>query len=298
MDHELSQLLLYLDAPDAVAKTVALLLHAATREDEIYYAMRLRTVTQGWTPETREAYLGWFARRPVPPRVETQKIFRDVDLPYAEGADLKAYFHDFRAEFAAATGTPLNETPSDIAERASITNFNQPPAAHRKFVNHWKYADLGRKIYVAKSSHAISRGKAAFVNGQCVLCHRFNGIGGVAGPDLTAVSSRMTPGSILRAILEPSDTIPDPYKNTLLFLNSGDVVCGRIVEETEHKLVVMTDLIHQTTVEVKVADIESRRLSKVSPMPEGLLNSMTEDEIWDLMSYLESGAGTYAQSAE
>jgi hypothetical protein len=51
----------------------------------------------------------------------------------------------------------------------------------------------------------------------------------------------------------------------------------------------MTDPFHTTKEEFRKADIVSRRPSKISPMPEGLVNSMTEDEIWDLTAYLESG---------
>jgi hypothetical protein len=51
----------------------------------------------------------------------------------------------------------------------------------------------------------------------------------------------------------------------------------------------MTEPIRQTKVEIRKADIVSRRTSKISPMPEGLVSSMTEGEIWDLVAYLEAG---------
>jgi hypothetical protein len=53
--------------------------------------------------------------------------------------------------------------------------------------------------------------------------------------------------------------------------------------------VLLTAPIRQTKVDILKADIVSRRPSKVSPMPDGLVNSMTEEEILDLMAYLESG---------
>jgi hypothetical protein len=37
-----------------------------------------------------------------------------------------------------------------------------------------------------------------------------------------------------------------------------------------------------------MADVKSRELSKASLMPPGLLNTLTEDEILDLLAYLES----------
>ena len=35
--------------------------------------------------------------------------------------------------------------------------------------------------------------------------------------------------------------------------------------------------------------VMSRRASRISPMPDGLANALTREEIWDLIAYLESG---------
>ena len=40
--------------------------------------------------------------------------------------------------------------------------------------------------------------------------------------------------------------------------------------------------------EVNKADIKSREVSKVSPMPPGLVNMLTKDEILDLLAYFEA----------
>jgi hypothetical protein len=42
--------------------------------------------------------------------------------------------------------------------------------------------------------------------------------------------------------------------------------------------------------EVSKAAIESRRLSDLSPMPAGLLNTLTKEEILHLLNWLEAGA--------
>ncbi len=59
---ELAQLLVYLQAPDAAAKTVALLEHAPTQQEQIDYARTLRSLKAGWTPELRAAYFSWFPK--------------------------------------------------------------------------------------------------------------------------------------------------------------------------------------------------------------------------------------------
>ena len=42
-------------------------------------------------------------------------------------------------------------------------------------------------------------------------------------------------------------------------------------------------------VTLKKADITARAISKLSPMPEGLVNTLEKDEILDLIAFLESG---------
>jgi hypothetical protein len=64
---------------------------------------------------------------------------------------------------------------------------------------------------------------------------------------------------------------------------------GRLLEETNDKLVLQPDLLKPDKVEVKKADIQRRVASKLSPMPEGLVNVLTQDELLDLIAYMESG---------
>ena len=136
----------------------------------------------------------------------------------------------------------------------------------------------------------FAKGKEAYEAAQCAACHKLGNDGGAIGPDLTAVSSRFDRRSILESIIEPSKVVSEQYANTTVRLKDGDVVEGRIVEETPDKLVIRPNaLAPDTLVTVKTADIKSRGLSKLSPMPEGLVNTLKDDEILDLMAYMESG---------
>jgi putative heme-binding domain-containing protein len=113
--------------------------------------------------------------------------------------------------------------------------------------------------------------------------------GGSVGPELGAVASRLSSRDILESILEPSKVVSELYQNTIIETKDGDILVGRVIEENDQKLVLMTEPIQQTKVEIRKSDIASRRASKVSPMPDGLVNSMKEGEIWDLIAYLEAG---------
>ncbi|MCE9608590.1 MAG: hypothetical protein K8R23_00005, partial [Chthoniobacter sp.] len=81
----------------------------------------------------------------------------------------------------------------------------------------------------------------------------------------------------------------EQYMNTMFTLNDGKLVAGRIAQESPDKVVVMINPFDAaTTATVSKSEIKSRELSKVSAMPPGLLNTCTEDEILDLVAFLES----------
>jgi putative heme-binding domain-containing protein len=289
INRELCQVLLYLQAPDAVAKTVALLGKAPTQEEQTYYVMRLRNITNGWTLDLRKHYLGWFQKKRdhLAHRPEIVQFFHDVDLAYSDGISVEPYLDNF-----------LNEAIATLSksERQALADF-LPKTAHttptlttgRKFIKAWRMGDLLPDLAKAQSHRSFRKGKIAFIEAQCILCHHFGDAGGSVGPDLTAVGSRMARRDILESIIEPSKVLPEQYQNTLLTLRDGDVLAGRVVDENERRLIVMTDLIECYRVEIPKADIVSRRPSMISPMPEGLVDSLTEDQIWDLVAHLESG---------
>lgn len=56
LNNELCQLMVYLQAPSAAAKSVALLIESPTQEEQIAFAKSLRHLKTGWTPELREQY--------------------------------------------------------------------------------------------------------------------------------------------------------------------------------------------------------------------------------------------------
>ena len=62
-----------------------------------------------------------------------------------------------------------------------------------------------------------------------------------------------------------------------------------MVEENNRRLVLVTNPLTGEQVEVSRSDVQGRRASTVSPMPDGLVNVLTKEEILDLIAYLESG---------
>src|SRR5258705_1753106 len=137
----------------------------------------------------------------------------------------------------------------------------------------------------------FARAKTAYDVAQCAACHKMadSPAPGGVGPDLTAVASRFQRRDMLESIIEPSKVVSEQFANTIVRLKSGEVLDGHIAEETDAKIVLQINPLKLENVTIKKSDVKSRALSKLSPMPEGLVDNLTKEEILDLIAYLEAG---------
>ncbi len=73
-------------------------------------------------------------------------------------------------------------------------------------------------------------------------------------------------------------------------LADGQVVIGVVVKEDENALYIAKNLLtpHELT-KIDKSSIEEQGVSKVSAMPNGLLNALTKTEILDMLRFLEAG---------
>ena len=150
-------------------------------------------------------------------------------------------------------------------------------------------AALEPALAEAGRPRSFTRGKELFAATQCLACHRMGNDGGSVGPDLTAVASRFNHRDLLESLLLPSKVISDRYQTYTITRIDGEEVSGCIIEETGEKIVLVVNPMTQERHEVLKADVQSRTVSKLSQMPDGLLNILTKDEILDLLAYVEAG---------
>ena len=291
MNRELCQILISLNAPNAVARTIALLKAATTQEEQITYVVNLRKVKTGWNPDLRRTYLSWWnAGRSAEHPVDVVKWFEDAGIPFNNGASFAAFMAHTHEE------AKFTMTPDEIialgdvltAYSAAQTPEPAPPLASRKLVKEWMTGDLQPLLERVGKGRNFARGKDIFYQAQCSACHRYGDLGGAIGPDLTAVATRFKRLDLLEASTEPSKVLSEQYMNTAIETKEGRAIVGRITEETPDKVVIRPNPLEPETVTVLKSEIEDRQLSKTSPMPTGLLNTFTDEEILDLLAYLES----------
>lgn len=286
-NRELCPILLALEAPEAVARTVALLRAAATQEEQLTYVVALRNIKAGWTENLRRDYLSWWnGGRSKQHPLHVVQWFTDAGINFNNGASFVGFVANALKEVKASM------TPAELAAMGDLAKVKSAaPAATepRGFVKEWTTAELLPLLDKVGKGRNFARGKAAFTAAQCILCHRYGDHGGAAGPDLTNVATRFKRQDLLESMTEPSKVLSEQYRMTMFTMNDGTVTAGRISQENEDTAVVMTNPFDiSVTTTVSKSGIKSRELSKVSLMPPGLLNTFKEDEILDLLAFLES----------
>jgi putative heme-binding domain-containing protein len=146
----------------------------------------------------------------------------------------------------------------------------------------------------------FARGRKVFEDLNCALCHHFGeGAGGI-GPDISGVGGRMGTDGILREIIEPSAYISDLFGTKTVTTTNGDTFTGRMLaNNAENVILVPYFTVDPTTmattwdgvppIRIKAADVADLEDSGISPMPPGLINSLKEDQVADLLAFLISG---------
>ena len=128
-----------------------------------------------------------------------------------------------------------------------------------------------------------SRGRVVYQN-LCGACHLMYGEGGIIGPDLTG-SNRADLNYLLLNVFDPSGDIPDAYKMVTITTKNGQILAGTVTEEDNNKVVL--SMIGQKSTIAK-RDIEKREVSEFSMMPEGQMQTLTDEQALDLFKYLQT----------
>jgi putative heme-binding domain-containing protein len=151
------------------------------------------------------------------------------------------------------------------------------PDDKQKLIAQWK-AKLTPATLAAADK---SQGRVVF-NTACAACHTLYGHGGQIGPDLTG-SGRDNLDYLLDNIVDPSAVVSADFHMSVVDLKDGRTLTGMVAAKTERTITLKTV---NETVTVERAEIEKVQESKLSMMPEGLLEALNEKQARDLIAYL------------
>ncbi|ADG68557.1 membrane-bound dehydrogenase domain protein [Planctopirus limnophila DSM 3776] len=133
---------------------------------------------------------------------------------------------------------------------------------------------------LAKAS--LGDGRVLFTT-HCAKCHKLYGEGGAIGPDLTG-AQRSNLDYLLENILDPSSVVSKDYRMSVAELEDGRVLSGIIVEQTPRTLTLQTQTEKLTIERSEIVELTPTNLS---PMPDGILQPLSESQIRDLIAYLK-----------
>lgn len=120
----------------------------------------------------------------------------------------------------------------------------------------------------------------------CGNCHKLYGEGAAIGPDLTG-SNRANLDYLLENMLDPSATVPEAYRSSVVVLADGRVLTGVVVSRTENRLTLQTAT---EKVVLDTGDVEEVKVTDQSLMPNGLLDRLSPEEVRDLIGYVSGKA--------
>ncbi len=119
--------------------------------------------------------------------------------------------------------------------------------------------------------------------GLCATCHRHSGRGNVVGPDLSLIARQGDRAAILRSILEPNREVAPQFYPSQVKLKDGSEFIGILLRSSNTE--VFRDLTGKER-SFPQTDIVKRAELKTSLMPQGLVMSLTDAELRDLLAFL------------
>jgi putative heme-binding domain-containing protein len=300
LDRELCQMLVYLNSPTVIAKTVKLLeapskptvtddmkdllarnrgyggaiaesVAKAPDQQQTWYAFCLRNAKDGWKMDERKIYFAWFERA----------------HQWAGGASYHGFLRNIERECFenASEKERLLIEASGARKPYTLPEIPKPAGPGKD----WTLEEVRGLAKDGLKGRDFDNGQKMFAATRCVICHRFGGDGGATGPDLTQLAGRFNLNDLTEAIMVPSKVISDQYKGTTVVTTSGKSYSGRIVGENDELIRVLTSPEDPTKIsEISKSEIEELQPSPVSIMPMDLLKPLNQDEVLDLLAYLLS----------
>lgn len=237
------------------------------------YVQALTTEGLDWTPDQRK------------------RFFRMVvdSVPNWKGGFTKRARRDHLLNRAIQM---LNESErQEFAEEIVVARkpAQAVPPTNRTFVRNLSMDELlpslEKKLAEPRN---IENGKHLFAAVYCIACHSFQHEGGLGGPDLTSVAGGYSAADLLENIVPPSKVINQQYGLQIYRLMDGTTFTGRTVNMAGDTVMVASNPNDPGGSEVrfKIQDLERSAPSRISSMPEGLLNTLNHEDILDLLAYI------------
>jgi len=156
----------------------------------------------------------------------------------------------------------------------------------------WMTVSYLKSIAVSGTNETVvgnaGRGRNMFVE-NCFSCHRVDGIGGSLGPDLSSITGRRSLASLINSLREPSSAIGRRFKPVSLTTAANERVQGTLKSEDAFSVQLMDS--EQVLRAFNKIDLIQFTREIDSLMPVFSEAELTETDVYDILSYLQSRRG-------
>jgi len=147
--------------------------------------------------------------------------------------------------------------------------------------------DIDRWESILNGPADIERGRRVFFSNSslCSSCHVVDGRGGDLGPDLSQVGKSKNRKGLISSILLPSEEMSPEWQGWYIEMKDGTRYDGRQIDVGTYDIKLYTQA--EGFIEVDRADVADYGMSTTSLMPEGLHHRLTNQDLMDLLAFLE-----------
>ncbi len=144
------------------------------------------------------------------------------------------------------------------------------------------------QLLAAMPKGDIRRGQVIFNSAKaaCHACHAVGYLGGNIGPDLTRIGSIRAERDLLEAIVFPSASLVRSYEPVLVATKDGKFHNGLVRKDAPDEMVLVTGVNQEVRIPRK--DIDDVQPSRISIMPAGLDQQLSQQELADLVAFLRA----------
>ena len=133
------------------------------------------------------------------------------------------------------------------------------------------------------SSGDTARGRSLFAS-ECSSCHQVNGMGGVLGPDLTAIGATRSRVALTAALRDPSATVALGFRTATAVTRSGERVEGVVKGEDAFSIQIVTSSSELRA--FRKRDLAELERTQESLMPAYDASKLNDAALEDLLAYL------------
>ena len=180
-------------------------------------------------------------------------------------------------ELHITAGSVLSASSAKDVREQAVKFFPQPTTKDKK--------PLPAISELVKSKGNATNGAIVFAKqGTCAKCHQVNGEFKNVGPDLSEIGKKLAREAMFESILYPSAGIAHSFETWVVETKKGTTASGLLVSSTPDETTIKdAESIVRT---FKAAEIESLTKSSISLMPADLHQSMSTQELTDVVEYL------------